>query len=578
MKGSPLIVGSVKTNIGHSESAAGIAGLLKACMAVHHGRIPPSLHLRKPNPHIAWGSIPIKICTTGCNWPRAEGVRRAGVSSFGASGTNAHVIVEQKPFSVPKEQPFTGERANHVLTLSSPAANSLQDLGLDMADFLEQTSCAFVDICFTSNVGRRRSSYGIAVVAGSKAEAAIKLREELRRLASQSEPQRRPPLQRNPSVAYWLPNLDEIDLRQSRALYRAEPAFHRALDEAAAVLQIEASEPWLVAVRGAEGESHAPVTKGAAFCISNALCQIWSGWGVKLGEVIVGDNVSRLVAACQVGSLGLENVHKVWRFVEAEFQEVEWGKVFQEGGMLRSALLPVYCRWNGCDLTDNIRTYKYWKHSEWSSLSCNGSRSEATAPRLALRLSGGSRDESGSSQTAANSISSEAVFGVGLNIAEALAVMYRAGVKVDWDAVDRGFVRSRVALPRSRMSRRRFWPQVPAHGFLRSTATLSLLIVRVFRFPEQHVTIAEGNTEGAMRRFYFDCEVNGQVAVADACYLAMCIEAQSTILGGLACQLVGVELMPKLVLMQRDCRSLRLTLSERPGIGREFRIAAFFSQ
>ena len=94
----PLLIGSVKTNLGHTESAAGIAGLIKAVLAVHHGEIPPQLHLRKLlDPQIAWDRIPVDVVTARTPWPRGDGPRRAGVSSFGLSGTNAHVIVEEAP-------------------------------------------------------------------------------------------------------------------------------------------------------------------------------------------------------------------------------------------------------------------------------------------------------------------------------------------------------------------------------------------------------------------------------------------------------------------------------------------------
>src|SRR6202034_450224 len=92
-----LQIGSVKTNIGHAESAAGIAGLIKTVLALQHGRIPPSLHFKKLNPHIDWNGLAIKVPTAETSWHRGKGFRAAGVSSFGFSGTNAHVVLSDLP-------------------------------------------------------------------------------------------------------------------------------------------------------------------------------------------------------------------------------------------------------------------------------------------------------------------------------------------------------------------------------------------------------------------------------------------------------------------------------------------------
>ncbi len=118
----PLLVGSVKSNIGHLESASGIAGLIKLVLALRNGEIPASLHVSPPNPHVAWDALPIQVARQRVPWPSpAEGPRLGGVSSFGFSGTNAHVVVQETPAAaVPARtrQPF------HLLRISAkiPAA------------------------------------------------------------------------------------------------------------------------------------------------------------------------------------------------------------------------------------------------------------------------------------------------------------------------------------------------------------------------------------------------------------------------------------------------------------------------
>src|SRR5690606_4113514 len=123
--GRPLLVGSVKTNIGHLESAAGVAGLIKTVLALQHEEIPAHLHFRTPNPHIGWASLPLKVTTTATAWPRGARRRLAGVSSFGFSGTNAHVVVEEAPAVSTGEA--DGDPSTHVLTLSARSDDALRE-------------------------------------------------------------------------------------------------------------------------------------------------------------------------------------------------------------------------------------------------------------------------------------------------------------------------------------------------------------------------------------------------------------------------------------------------------------------
>ena len=115
----PLLVGSVKTNVGHLEGAAGVAGLIKVLLALGSAEIPRHLHFERPNPRIAWAELPVRVVSEATGWPAADRPRRAGVSSFGYSGTNAHVIVEgygERPSA--SDEPRHAERAHRVLPLS----------------------------------------------------------------------------------------------------------------------------------------------------------------------------------------------------------------------------------------------------------------------------------------------------------------------------------------------------------------------------------------------------------------------------------------------------------------------------
>ena len=174
----PLWVGSVKTNIGHLEAAAGIAGMLKVILALGHETIPPHLHFRQPNPYIPWSEFPAKIPTGQVPWPRSERPRLAGVSSFGFSGTNAHVILQEAPLA---GSTAGTSRACHLLPLSAKSHDSLRELAGRYLERLEQDpTLRLGDVGFTAAAGRTRFPYRLAVIAETCQQACQRLRAWLR--------------------------------------------------------------------------------------------------------------------------------------------------------------------------------------------------------------------------------------------------------------------------------------------------------------------------------------------------------------------------------------------------------------
>ncbi len=162
---NPLVVGSVKTNLGHLEAAAGIAGLIKAVLVLGHEFIPPHLHFESLNPHIDWEGAPVEIPVQGRAWPRGERRRLAGVSSFGFSGTNAHVVLEEAP--QPQFRQVAYERPVHLLALTARTESALRELGGRYADVLEDTRFPVGDLCFTANAGRAHFEHRLAVTGSS---------------------------------------------------------------------------------------------------------------------------------------------------------------------------------------------------------------------------------------------------------------------------------------------------------------------------------------------------------------------------------------------------------------------------
>jgi len=170
----PLLVGSVKTNVGHLEAAAGIAGLIKVVLALQHDEIPPHLHFRNPSPHIAWGQVSVAVPTVRTAWP-ANGRRIAGISSFGFSGTNSHVVLEEAP--TPVILPAGEERPLHLLTVSAKDEEPLRVLARAYeAQLAEHTELSLADVAFTANAGRAQLEQRLTVVAASGEEARARRR------------------------------------------------------------------------------------------------------------------------------------------------------------------------------------------------------------------------------------------------------------------------------------------------------------------------------------------------------------------------------------------------------------------
>ncbi len=169
-------VGSVKGNLGHLEAAAGIIGLIKTALALHHGVIPPSLYCTRPNPRIPLAGGPFQIVTQLLDWPSRERTRRAAVNSLGVGGTNAHVILEEAPTDASEPQ---GDGAG-VLTLSAPNERALRVLIERYVEFLESRPFPrWLDICYTAAVGRARFSHRLAILASNACEAVARLRRFL---------------------------------------------------------------------------------------------------------------------------------------------------------------------------------------------------------------------------------------------------------------------------------------------------------------------------------------------------------------------------------------------------------------
>ncbi len=299
----PLAVGSVKTNIGHLEAAAGIAGLIKVVLALGRGVIPPHLHLRQPNPLVDWTHQPLSVPTVATPWPDSEGPRVAGVSSFGFSGTNAHVIVEQAPARPPLPAQTT---ELNVLPLSAKTADALKEVATRTLRRLESSDASFGDICFTAGTGRAHFGHRLGIVSDSTAGGAAALRSflagDLREVRHGAQLEPTPP-----EVAFLFTGQGCQYAGMGRVLYEAEPVFRAAIDRCAAILEPHLDRPLVSLLFGADGFAvdETIYTQPALFALEFALAEVWRSWGIT-PSVVMGHSLGEDVAACVAGVFSLE--------------------------------------------------------------------------------------------------------------------------------------------------------------------------------------------------------------------------------------------------------------------------------
>jgi acyl transferase domain-containing protein len=305
--GRPLSIGSIKTNLGHTESVSGLAGLLKVVAALQHEAIPPHLHFSTPNPGIPWSELPITVPTTLTAWPRGAVPRRSGVSSFGFSGTNAHVIVEEAPPRAAAAQSATGP---YLVPLSARDDGALRAMGQRLADFLASDAApALPDVAATLATGRAHFQRRVAFIADSSTDLARDLSAiEAEPTSAMAEVGVRAGQQ--PKIAFLFTGQGAQYAGMGRRLYETEPVFRAVLGQAAAVLAPVLARPLLeVLFQTDEFDatlSQTAYTQPALFTIEYALAQLWRSWGI-IPSVVAGHSVGEYVAACVAGVFSFED-------------------------------------------------------------------------------------------------------------------------------------------------------------------------------------------------------------------------------------------------------------------------------
>lgn len=317
---TPLIVGSVKTNVGHLEAAAGAAGLIKVILALQHQQIPPHLHFKQPNPHIPWADLSIKIPTQLMSWPAGQSRRLAGVSSFSFSGANAHIVVEETPadcrsaiYDLRLDVDRPDHPKSHLLTLSAKTEQALLALAERYQQHLaENPDLSVQNICYTTQTGRSHFDYRLGMVVESRQD----IRDKLTACSTGQEAsglfKGYAPDYRRSKAAFVFAGQVIPDVNMGRQLYQTQPVFRTALKHCAEIVEAYLGEPLLSTLYPKmEGQKNYSVLNRKSkivtlFALEYALAQLWQSWGVE-PALVMGYDVGEYVAACVAGVFSLDD-------------------------------------------------------------------------------------------------------------------------------------------------------------------------------------------------------------------------------------------------------------------------------
>jgi acyl transferase domain-containing protein/NADPH:quinone reductase-like Zn-dependent oxidoreductase/acyl carrier protein/SAM-dependent methyltransferase len=312
---APLIIGSVKTNLGHLETAAGVAGLVKAVLVLKRRQIPANLHFETPNPHIDFEGLKLRVNAVLEPFPETTGTRMAGVNSFGFGGANAHVILAEPPPHLHHERPEEAADRAWPLVLSARSEKALRSSASQLAQWLDDRAHAngdsplLPDLVYSLGARRNHHAHRFTVVTNSMAE----LIQELAEFAAEQEnPKVRasftPRPEHPPRVAFVMSGQGPQWWGMGRELMRQEPVFRQMIERCAAAMNPWARFSLLEELGRSEETSQmarTEIAQPSIFAMQVALAELWKSWGIE-PSAVVGHSVGEIAAACVAGVFSIE--------------------------------------------------------------------------------------------------------------------------------------------------------------------------------------------------------------------------------------------------------------------------------
>ena len=308
---TPCPIGSVKTNIGHCEAAAGVASLIKAALILHHGYIPPSLHLTEQNPKIDWQALPVEIRRSGGKVIATGTSPAVGVNSFGITGTNVHMVLEQATVDTTVASRSTGHDNNEtfLLPLSAHSAEALRETAAKFSLFVGESSDRLQDIAYSTAILRSHHAFRAAIVADSHATSAVRLLE----LAGSNPAAFSSSTAKTQKLAFVFSGQGPQWHAMGRDLYRREPVYREMVDECSRLIARHASWSLSRELQASKDASRIHLTEigqPAIFALQMGIAALWQSWGI-IPDACVGHSIGEVAAACVGGILSLEDAVKV---------------------------------------------------------------------------------------------------------------------------------------------------------------------------------------------------------------------------------------------------------------------------
>ncbi|MGB8688993.1 MAG: alpha/beta fold hydrolase, partial [Microcoleus sp.] len=300
-------IGSVKTNIGHLDTAAGVAGLIKTVLALKHKQIPPTLHFESPNPTIDFVNSPFYVNTKLSEWKTNGAPRRAGVSSFGIGGTNAHIVLEEAPVLEQRTPDETqSKRPYQLLVLSAKTSSALETATKNLTEHFKQNpELNLADVAYTLSVGRQAFEHRRILVCSELDEAVTTLPEQLLTNYTKSS---------TPSVIFMFSGQGSQYVNMAREIYQTEAIFSEQVDRCAELLQTELGLDLRDILYPSPDRTEeatkqlqqTAITQPALFTIEYALAKLWESWGIQ-PQGFIGHSIGEYVAACLANVFSLED-------------------------------------------------------------------------------------------------------------------------------------------------------------------------------------------------------------------------------------------------------------------------------
>lgn len=468
MEGRPLhqpcVIGSVKTNIGHLEAAAGISALIKVVLALQHEEIPPHLHLVQLNPYICLQNTAFSIPSELQKWPSGNNKSRlAAVSAFGFGGTNAHVILEEAPVLVSAPVQKHVERPLHLITLSAKSDSALRELARNYEAFLaSHPEIPLADVCFTANTGRSHFDYRLCIVT----QSVIQLCQQLNAfIAGRHNSDEifvgKPHSRKQPKIAFLFSGQELEDCTLGKQLYQTQPTFRQAFDRCAKILQIYLDTS-LVEILNSEFFVGRKLTLPILFAIEYALAKLWLSWGVQ-PKIMIGYGVGEYVAATLAGVFSLEDALKLvvertrlqeatsssGKMVEAYYAEVAQKVIYSQ------PQIPIISSFKKELTAKEIATPQYWcshlqqpeklvagieKLADCQVVLAIACKPTSLPPEITVCLSSLHPGQNNWRQ-----------------MLHVLAELFVRGAVIDWFGFDQDYPRRYLQLPTYPFQRQRYW-------------------------------------------------------------------------------------------------------------------------